>query len=401
MTGARASTGSPPDDAGRPLVVVFGGSGFYGRYLVEDLLRHTDAEVAIASRRPEAALAGFSRFRSGGAKVSGLRCDIRDGESVHAAAAGASVVVHAAGPFRDLPLAPLEAAIARGIGYVDIAEDREFARTVRSREGAILASGATALTGISVSPAMEALVGALFRPRFERLALIRTFAAPDTRRHRGAAMFDTMLWGVGREYRLPRGGRSARVHGWTEPEWADFPPPFERRLTYLVHDMANLDLLPELLGVETVEFKAGSEMPWLNRLLGLAARIRRRFGVPRWEAVTPIVRALSRAVGVFGRDEGGVVFELGGTRNGKPHRIRFAVTAEVDGGRIPVALAGIAVEEMLAQRIDRRGLVPVDSWVDPERLTEGLLRRGLSLWWQTGDLPWQPFELAHLGLTDG
>jgi len=75
------------------------------------------------------------------------------------------------------------------------------------------------------------------------------------------------------------------------------------------------------------------------------------------------------------------------------------VNAEVDGGRIPIALAGIAVEELLAQRIDRRGLVPVDSWVDPKRLTEGLLRRGLSLWWQTGDLPWQPFELARLGNT--
>jgi nucleoside-diphosphate-sugar epimerase len=33
-------------------VLMVGGAGFYGRYLVADLLQHTQAKIVVASRRP-------------------------------------------------------------------------------------------------------------------------------------------------------------------------------------------------------------------------------------------------------------------------------------------------------------------------------------------------------------
>lgn len=373
-----------------PRVVVFGGSGFYGRYLARDLLMHTGAEIVLASRNPDQAAAELG--------VRGFGCDLRERASVQAAAEGAAVIVHAAGPFMSLPLAPLEVAIDRGVDYVDIAEDRGFVAEVRSREAAIASGGGSVLTGASVSPSMEALIGRALGPRFDRLESIRTFAAPDTARHRGAAMFETMLWGVGREFELPRGGAPAVVHGWTEPEWVELPPPFGRRLTYLVHDMANVDLLPELLGVQTLEFRAGCEQAWLNRLLGAAGRVRRRFGAPHWERFSPAVRAFGELIGRFGRDEGGVVFELSGIVGGEPATYRFAITVPVDSGRVPVVLAGLAVEELLAGRLAGRGLMAVDSWIAAERLVDGLLGRGMSLWWRSkGD--WEPFDPGSIPST--
>ncbi len=74
--------------------------------------------------------------------------------------------------------------------------------------------------------------------------------------------------------------------------------------------MADLDVLPELFGVGTVTFKAGSEFPLLNRLLGGAAALRARTGHPRLEAYTSLVRGLSWLVGRFGNDAGGVIFEV-------------------------------------------------------------------------------------------
>ncbi|MDQ3432827.1 MAG: hypothetical protein M3467_11540 [Actinomycetota bacterium] len=125
-------------------------------------------------------------------------------------------------------------------------------------------------------PGMEVLFTQLLRPRFDRIRAVRSTAAPDTRRHRGDAMFRTMLSAAGRPFQQPRDGRPATVYAWSEGEQFVFPPPVGARRHYLVLEMADLDVLPELFGVGTVEFKAGSEFALLNRTLAVLAVLRAR-----------------------------------------------------------------------------------------------------------------------------
>jgi hypothetical protein len=207
-------------------------------------------------------------------------------------------------------------------------------------------------------------------------------------------MFHTMLIGVGRPFNQPRNGKDARVNGWTEPEWIQFPPPLGKRLTYLVLEMANLDLVPGLFNVHTVEFKAGTEHQLLNRMLGFAAAIRVKMGVPNWERFTTPVRALSWLFGLFGLDAGGVVFEFCGRANGQRRTDLISVIAENDGGLIPSVLAGIAVQEILSDRLTSTGLVPLNRWLSSEQLIAELLRRKLKIWWLPhGEQSWRIFDL--------
>jgi hypothetical protein len=364
-------------------VLVLGGSGFYGSYVVADLLRHTRAPILIASRKPHGKQHMWSNDR-----VRTVTCDMNEQNALRRYVAGSRLIINCAGPFRYLPLNPLRAAIEAGVDYIDIAEDREFARQVRALAPAIEAAGITALNGISVVPAMEALFTQLMLPYFDRVLSVRAFAAPDTRKHRGEAMFNTMLWGVGRPFKQLRGGRLVPVYGWSEPEWVDFPKPLGKRLTYLVLEMADLDVMPRLFGeqgLETVEFKAGSERPSLNRLLGMAATLRIRTGHPQWERYTALVRAFSWLVGRVGKDEGGVIFEVRGLRGNTPKTYRVALVAARDGGRIPAVLAGMAAEKLLSGRLKGAGLVPVNGWIDSERLVTDLRKRGLQIWWKTPD----------------
>jgi NAD(P)-dependent dehydrogenase (short-subunit alcohol dehydrogenase family) len=373
---------------GRRIAVV-GGGGFYGRYLVADLLRFTDAQVLVVSRRAPQRLRPTDR-------VVPVACDLRDPRALREAIRGSTVVVHCAGPFQPLPLEPLRAAIASGVHYVDIAEDRAYRRRVLAMDAEARAAGVVALNGASVVPGMEALFTELLRPGFDELLEVCSSAAPDTRRHRGHAMFHTMLLGAGRPFLAPRDGRPVRVHGWHEPEWFDFPPPVGRRLHYLVLEMADLDVLPELFGVGTVTFKAGSEFPWLNRLLAASAALRARTGHPRLEAYTPLVRGLSWLVGRFGNQAGGVIFQVSGRRGGMPQRQAVAVVGERDGGRIPAVLAGMAVEELLAGRLATPGVADLRSWLPPDRLVRGLVRRGLRLWWRQDAGAWEELRATHV-----
>lgn len=377
--------------AGRVLVI--GGGGFYGRYLINDLLQHTEAHITVASRKPPSDMAD-------GKRVHTAVCDLNDLATVQKLAAGCDIVAHCAGPFHYLPLNPLKAAIQAGTHYVDISEDRAFAREAQKLAPEIQAAGMTVCSGFSVAPAMEALFAEMLRPCFDRLTAVRTFAAPDTRKHRGAAMFHTMLFGVGRPFRQPRGGDLAQVAGWTEPEWVEFPPPIGKRLTYLVLEMADLDYLPTLFGVETVEFKAGTEHVVLNRMLGLAATIRQKTGYPAWENFTVFVQALSWLAGRVGKDEGGVFFEVSGLVDKTLQTHRVALMAKQDGGLIPSVLAGIAIEMLLNGRLPHTGIVPIHTWISPGDLVNQLERRGLSLYWKHHDtMQWQPFDKTRLLLT--
>ncbi|MFF8864097.1 saccharopine dehydrogenase NADP-binding domain-containing protein [Streptomyces sp. NPDC015139] len=362
---------------GESNIVVVGGSGFYGRYVVADLLRRPDVRVTVVSRTPPRPPFPSQRVhwvagdRDAPGRLAGLLGD-------------AAAVVHCAGPFQALdgpgthPLGPLRAAVAAGVPYVDISEDRGFLRAAATAAGP---ATAPVLTGASVVPGLQTLIVDDLARGMDRVDGVLCCAAPDTRRHRGPAMFEAMMHGAGLPFTAPRGGVPTVVHGWSEPEWTLFPPPVGRRLVHQVYEMADLDVLAGLYGARTIAFKAGTEFTAVNRALGLFAAVRARTGRPRaarrW---TPLVRALSWLVGRVGDEAGGFTVSVSGWRDGRAVTRRMGMTARQDGGRIPSLLAGIAVEHLLTGRLHTAGLVPLRSWLTPHELRTALRDRDIGLW---------------------
>ncbi|MFJ9865980.1 saccharopine dehydrogenase NADP-binding domain-containing protein [Streptomyces sp. NPDC101165] len=374
---------------GESNIVVVGGSGFYGRYVVADLLRRPDVRVTVVSRRPP-----HPPFAS--ERVSWVAGDRDDPKRLGDLLGDAVALVHCAGPFQALdgagthPLGPLRAAVTAGVPYVDICEDRAFLHAA-----AAVARSATApvLTGASVVPGLQALIVHDLAHGMDRVDGVLCCAAPDTRRHRGPAMFEAMMHGAGLPFTAPREGVPTVVHGWSEPEWTVFPPPVGRRLVHQVYEMADLDVLAELCGARTIAFKAGTEFTAVNRALGLFATLRARTGRPRatrhW---TPLVRAASWLVGRVGDEAGGFTVTVSGERDGRPVTRRLGMTARQDGGRIPSLLAGIAVDHLLADRLRTAGLVPLHSWLAPQELRAALRDRGIDLWRSDDEDGWRPWE---------
>ncbi|MFQ6551034.1 complex I NDUFA9 subunit family protein [Aestuariibius insulae] len=76
------------------LVTVFGGSGFIGRYITEELA-HRGWRIRVAVRRPNEA--GFVRTYGDVGQVEPVFCNIRDDDSVRAVTHGARAVVNCVG----------------------------------------------------------------------------------------------------------------------------------------------------------------------------------------------------------------------------------------------------------------------------------------------------------------
>jgi hypothetical protein len=84
--------------------LVLGGTGFFGSRLVRDLLDHTDLEITTVSRRKR----GLDTTST---RLSHITADIRDQSALRGVTESHDLVLHAAGPFENMCLQPLVAAI--------------------------------------------------------------------------------------------------------------------------------------------------------------------------------------------------------------------------------------------------------------------------------------------------
>lgn len=367
-----------------PIVVVYGGNGFFRRLILKDLLVRTTARLVLASRRAPRAVNLNPR-------VSFTLSDLNDPASVRSTLAGASVVVHCAGPYQSQAPTVMHQAIASHVHYIDLAEDREFVREAQRSNEAAANADVSLLSGLSVVPGLAALFAGSLMGKFDEVLSIRTFVAPATRGSRGTATIRSLLGGAGQPLHLLREGREVTVRGWSEPEWIEFPPPLGWRLEYLAIENADRDFLARECGAERVEFKAGSECPWLNRSLAAVSRWRALTGFPSFDRWANPIRICLGWLGRFGTDSGGVIVEVVGRKNGRVATEQIALVADREGERIPALLAAIAVGALLRGELTARGALPLSSWISTKQLFHEFHDRGLRLWAKSvHDASWRP-----------
>jgi uncharacterized protein YbjT (DUF2867 family) len=87
------------NDLNNTLVTVFGGGGFVGRYVVQDLLR-AGARVRVAQRRPKQAW--FLKALANLGQIQFVGADVTRADTVAAAVAGADAVINLVGAFADM-----------------------------------------------------------------------------------------------------------------------------------------------------------------------------------------------------------------------------------------------------------------------------------------------------------
>jgi saccharopine dehydrogenase-like NADP-dependent oxidoreductase len=325
---------------------VVGGRGYFGSLLIDDLLRHTDCELIVASRHP---------FHS--ERFETVVADIWNPRSLERALERTSVAICAAGPYQGLPLMLAKLCLERGIHYIDLADARGFVQAVSSIAADHNDTRSAVCTGWSTVSALSGLLARIATVGMTAIESIHIHMAPGNRGARRAATIASLMYSVGRPFTVFRNGRWQPVTGWTEPREFDFPPPVGKRRGYLT-DVPDHEIFPALFGARTVEFRAGSELQMLNACLSLLRRTRRNW--------VPLSGLLQRTLALFswmGHYSGAIGVEVSGSA-----RRRVSVVADTLAERIAVMPASV-MTDMLLSGSRHRGLVSYADW-----LTEGQLR---------------------------
>ena len=132
-------------------VLVVGGTGAFGKRLVDQLAATTDCEIVLAGRTAAKLDAAIAKLKASypSRAIEGAVLDKDTVQPDRLRALNLNVVVDAAGPFQDAEPSLARTAIAAGINYIDLADARDFVEDFAKLDADAKAAGVVAVTGAS------------------------------------------------------------------------------------------------------------------------------------------------------------------------------------------------------------------------------------------------------------
>ncbi len=353
--------------------LVFGGYGVFGAHVARELAKR-GISVCVAGR--DAAKAAQSAAALGPEHTS-QRADVSNRESCLAALEGKSVAVNCAGPFQQLNASLLEACLARGVHYVDIADDRRYAAMVRefgprfADAGLAAVYGASSLPSISLALAHVALRAAKGNaatneaaPRVKRV-YATLFIGNDN--PKGQAAVRSAVESLGKPIAAPQG----TLRGLADRRIVELPPPFGRKAA-ANFDSPDYDLMPEATGAREVMVQTSFEMPGVlasMRFFSACAP-----GLGKW--LLPKMAGLGLVRRIMGCSGGVVQVEL--QMEDGSHR-RAAIVARREGQRMAALPCALAVESLSKGTATSRGAMTACEQLGADSLIEQIVAEGFEL----------------------
>jgi NAD(P)-dependent dehydrogenase (short-subunit alcohol dehydrogenase family) len=320
--------------------VIFGGYGTFGRHVAAELARR-NVRVTVAGRSYEKAAVVARQL---GPPHRAIQADVTDRQSCLTALKDHNAAVHCAGPFSQFDTTLIEACLDARCHYVDIADDRQYAAKVRQfgarfeQLNLTAAYGSSSLPSISCAAAVAAREGTTADVRRVRCTLFIGNANP-----KGRAAVASAAGLLGRRIAAPQGD----LRGFRDRELVPLPKPFGPHWA-LNLESPDYDLLPQLVGAQSVVVKVGFEFRTVTAAFGLLAALAPRLGrwlLPRLARPAGLLRGLGSTGGVVMAE----LFLSDGTSR------RGAVVARRDGQRLAALPAVYVAERLCAGASCRRG----------------------------------------------
>jgi len=347
---------------GRPLVLVLGGTGVFGRRIAANLAKREELDLVIAGRDGSAAAALVRTLGAG--RASSLAVDLGKADAItRLLAAKPAVIVDTAGPFQARNLALPRRCAERGIHYVDVADGRERVAGIAALDATARVNHVAVVSGASTVPALTTAIVDELAPNPREVIAIDVGITPAQRVPRGLATASSVLGYCGREIPAVAPGGD-EVRGWGDLVQHDYPAPVGPRW------LSNVDTPERALwptrypALEDGWIRAGLGVAPLHLGLGLLAGGVRLGVLP---SLSRFARPLLRVAGWFdalGNDAGAmhvrVTMRDGHARTATREAVLVAENG--DGPQVPAAPAAVVVKKLLGlpgyAPLEKRGAFP-------------------------------------------
>ena len=301
--------------------IVLLGCGFHGRGIAYQLARAPGVALTVLDR--DGALAAEVGRKAG---VPAGSVDVHDSAGLAQALDGADAVVNAVGPYHRSALKVIDAAIAAGAHYADMADDHEVAEAVLldpQWEARAKAAGITVLIACGVVPGLSGMLVSYGTKQLDSTESVAVRFGWNYSRQYPAAIQHFLRINSGRGPQVVDGEmvRKAPLDG---REDVDFLPPVGRTSIFFTGVPDPVGIARFVPGVRQATSKGAFYQDEANRLLGDMIRWGfTAYDAPSGETTAP----MDYLVRYLGSPAGERFFEI-------PRReVPLAVRVDIAGGK--------------------------------------------------------------------
>ncbi|MEM7445024.1 MAG: DUF4166 domain-containing protein [Pseudomonadota bacterium] len=317
-------------------ILIVGGYGGFGRRLVAMLSSEPELHMMVAGRsiaKAQAVCAGTTA-----AALQPTLFDLNGDVGDQLAELRPDIVVDTAGPFQAYGADPYRlarAALERGIGYLDIADGRDFVCGIDTLNDLAAANETFALSGCSTVPALSDAVLRVLADGMTETDGVAAGITPSGQLAMGLSVIQAIASYAGKPVQVRTGGQSKQRHCLTDGQWHVLGVPgviplVPRRFGLI--DVPDLELMPKRLpGLASVAFGAGLRPATAHYAVRLAAWLVRLRLLP---SLMPFSRLMQRSARWMagGEPRGGMFVELSGRDDNGPAIREWVLIAEGDDG---------------------------------------------------------------------
>jgi len=335
-------------------ILVLGGYGTFGSRIVRLLAQRRRFALVVAGRSLERA-EDFVRTL-GDPTVTPLALDRDTADAETLRRHNPWLVIDASGPFQGESYRIVEAAIAIGVHYIDIADALGFVTGIDRFDAEAKTRNLTVISGASSVPTLSSAVIAALGRDLDEMLEIEIAISSSNQASLGRSVNAALLSYAGKPIKVRRFGLRRTVTALKDWLSIDIEVGATRLLHRLVApcEVPDLALFPaHYPSLRKVMFRAGTELPIFNRGSGWLARLVSS-GVLR--SLAPLTGLAGQAFTLlrrFGSKRSGMIVDLRGRRAGRVVAKRWSVIAEEGDGLWIPAMAAV----LLAEKLDR-GEVP-------------------------------------------
>ena len=354
-------------------IVVLGGAGDMGSYVVRDLVEYTDARVTIADYRVKQARRLATRL---GERATGIFVDARNRDSLLGAMRDADAVVGCIGPFYAFAPRIAREAIRAGVHYVDIGDDYGPMEELFFLHEDAQAAGTTVITGLGWTPGLSNILARRAADQLHEVDEIKVSWVGGAADSQGLAVIKHVLYAITGNVPTYRDGQWLEVPARSGRERVEFPEPLGTIEVFHCGHPEPLTV-PRYISARTVSLKGSLTPRWNVLLASLFVRLGLTRTPTRIERLARLVHSIEGLFRAGGIPLSGLRVDVTGLKDGQEWTYSFAATDKM--GRLTGIPAAIGAVMLARGEIEARGVFAPEGCIDPEPFLAELTKREIDI----------------------